>query len=45
MLEKSFSLLFYQKKAAYEQKGQVHIYMRITIDGKRKEVSTLRKPI
>lgn len=43
MLEKSFGLLFYQKKPSYHVKGAIIIYMRITVDGLRKEISTGRK--
>jgi hypothetical protein len=40
MLEKNFSLLFYLKKEKRDVNGQVPVYMRITVDGIRKEIST-----
>jgi site-specific recombinase XerD len=43
MLEKSFSLLFYLKKPKNYLKGARPIYMRITVDGIPKEISTGRK--
>ena len=43
MLEKSFSLLFYLKKSKAYRKGPMPIYMRITVDGIRKEISTSRQ--
>ena len=43
MLEKSFSLLFYLKKPKNYQKGSIPIYMRITVDGIPKEISTGRQ--
>lgn len=43
MLEKSFSLLFYLKKPKNYLKGARIIYMRITVDGIPKEISTGRK--
>ncbi len=43
MLEKSLGILFYQKRRGTEGKGAIPIYMRITVDGIRKEVSTGRK--
>lgn len=42
MLEKSFGLLFYLKKPKNYQKGNMPIYMRITVDGVPKEISTGR---
>ena len=42
MLEKSFGLLFYLKKPSYYRGGNMPIYMRITVDGLPKEVSTKR---
>ena len=42
MLEKSFGLLFYLKKPKNYVFGEVPIYLRITIDGVEKEVSTKR---
>ncbi len=42
MLDKSFGLLFYLKKPKNYEKGEVPIYMRITIDGIPKELSTKR---
>lgn len=43
MLEKSFSLLFYLKKPKNYQKGSMPIYLRITVDGIPKEISTGRQ--
>jgi len=42
MLEKSFSLLFYIKRQKNYSKGPVPIYMRITVNGCRTELSTGR---
>jgi len=43
MLEKSFSLLFYLKKPKNYLKGAMPIYLRITVDGIPKEISTGRQ--
>lgn len=43
MLEKSLGLLFYQKKVKNYKKGPVDIYLRITVDGLSKDISTKRK--
>jgi site-specific recombinase XerD len=43
MLEKSFSLLFYLKKPKNYLKGMMPIYLRITVDGIPKEISTGRQ--
>ncbi len=43
MLEKSFSLLFYLKKPRNYLKGPRPIYLRITVDGIPKEISTGRQ--
>ena len=43
MLEKSFSLLFYLKKSKNYLKGDMPIYLRITVDGFPKEISTGRQ--
>lgn len=43
MLEKSFSLLFYLKKPKNYLKGNMPIYLRITVDGIPKEISTGRQ--
>lgn len=43
MLEKSFSILFYLKKPKNYLKGAIPIYMRITVDGFPKEISTGRQ--
>lgn len=40
MLEKSFSILFYLKKPKGYTKGIVPVYMRITVDGIPKEITT-----
>jgi site-specific recombinase XerD len=42
MLDKSFGLLFYLKKPKNYKKGPVPIYLRITVDGIPKELSTKR---
>ena len=42
MLDKSFGLLFYLKKRSGYQKGEVPIYLRITVDGVSKELSVKR---
>jgi hypothetical protein len=42
MLEKSFGLLFYLKQTPNYKKEQMYIYMRITVDGTSKELSTKR---
>lgn len=43
MLEKSWGLLFYLKKPKRYTKGPRYIYLRITVDGVPKELSTKRK--
>ena len=42
MLDKSFGLLFYLKKPKNYVKGEVPIYVRITVDGTPKELSVKR---
>jgi hypothetical protein len=42
MLDKSFGLLFYLKKRNNYVKGAVPIYLRITVNGIAKEISTKR---
>ena len=42
MLDKSFGLLFYLKKRNNYVKGPIPIYLRITVDGSTKELSTKR---
>src|SRR5690349_18238119 len=42
MLDKSFGLHFYLKKPKNYQKGSIPIYLRITVDGIPKELSTKR---
>ena len=42
MLDKSFGLLFYLKKPKNYVKGEVPIYLRITVDGIPKELSIKR---
>ncbi len=37
------SLLFYLKKSKADSEGRAMIYLRITVDGKRAELSTGRK--
>jgi len=43
MLEKSFGLLFFMRKPKNYQTGPLPIYLRITVDGVPKELSTKRK--
>ena len=43
MLGKNFSLLFYLKKPKTYQRGDMPIYMRITVEGLVKELTTSRK--
>jgi hypothetical protein len=43
MLDKSFSLLFYLKKPKNYVNGKIPIYLRITVDGTPKEITTKRK--
>lgn len=43
MLEKSFGLLFFMRKPKNYQTGPLPIYLRITVDGGSKELSTKRK--
>jgi hypothetical protein len=42
MVSKTFGLIFYLKKPRNYVKGAVPIYMRITIDGARTEISSKR---
>jgi site-specific recombinase XerD len=42
MLDKSFGLLFYLKKPKNYVKGEIPIYLRITVDGVTKELSLKR---
>lgn len=42
MINKTFSLLFYVKKGKKLTNGKAPIYLRITIDGKRREITTKR---
>ncbi|WP_025145327.1 site-specific integrase [Pedobacter jeongneungensis] len=42
MLEKSFGLLYYLKKPKNQKKKDRYVYLRVTVDGKSKEVSTKR---
>ncbi len=41
-MNKTFGLLFYLKKSKIDAQGKCPIYLRITIDGKRTEISTKR---
>lgn len=43
MLEKSFSLLFYPKKSKSYVSGDMPIYLRITVNGVSKELTTKRR--
>jgi site-specific recombinase XerD len=42
-MDKSFGLLFYPKKNKHDQAGESIIYMRITVDNERCDISTKRK--
>ncbi|MGQ7856244.1 Arm DNA-binding domain-containing protein [Pedobacter sp. WC2501] len=42
-MKTNFSLLFYLKKPKNYLKGAVPVYLRITVDGKRVEMSASRK--
>jgi hypothetical protein len=41
-MNQTLSILFYLKKAKEDRNGQVPIYMRITVDGQRAEMSIHR---
>ncbi|PNQ72791.1 recombinase [Hanstruepera neustonica] len=41
-MNKTFGLLFYLKKSKVDAQGKSPIYLRITVDGKRTEISTKR---
>ncbi len=41
-MNKTFGLLFYLKKSKVDAQGKSPIYMRITVDGKRTEISSKR---
>lgn len=43
MLEKSFGLFYYLKKAKNQKEQKHHVYLRITVDGDRREVSIKRQ--
>ena len=42
-MQNLLSILFYIKRKKEDQQGKVPVYMRITYDGKRAEISTMRK--
>ena len=42
MLEKSFGLLFFLKQAKNQKSDERYVYIRITVDGTSKELSTKR---
>ena len=42
-MKTNFSLLFYLKRPKNYEKGPIPVYMRITVDGKRSEVTTNRE--
>jgi hypothetical protein len=42
-MKTNFSLLFYLKKQKNYVKGAVPVYMRVTVNGKRVEVTTGRE--
>ncbi len=41
-MNKTFGLLFYLKKSKVDAQGKAPIYLRITIEGKRCEISAKR---
>jgi hypothetical protein len=43
MLEKSFGLLYYLKQTENQKNENRYIYLRITVDGERREISTKRQ--
>ncbi|NOW94173.1 site-specific integrase [Mucilaginibacter sp. SG564] len=43
MLEKSFGLLYYLKQTKNRKNENRYIYLRITVDGERREISTKRQ--
>src|SRR5665213_475402 len=43
MLEKSFGLFYYLKQAKNQKEQRWYVYLRITVDGDRKEVSIKRQ--
>ena len=43
MLEKSFGLLYYLKQTKNQKNENRYIYLRITVDGERREISTKRQ--
>jgi hypothetical protein len=43
MLEKSLGLMFFLKDPKNYEKGGKYIYLRITVDGTSKELSTKRE--
>jgi site-specific recombinase XerD len=45
MLEKSFGLLYYLKQAKNQKDEKRYVYLRITVDGDRREISTKRQCI
>src|SRR5450755_532722 len=44
-MEQSFGLVFHLKKPKNFQKGELPVYMRITVDGQSCEISTKQKCI
>ncbi|MCB0458634.1 MAG: site-specific integrase, partial [Flavobacteriaceae bacterium] len=44
-MKNTFSVLFYPKKKNVNNAGETLLYMRITINGKRTEISTHRKVV
>jgi len=43
MLERSFSLFYYLKQAENQKEQRWYVYLRITVDGERREVSIKRQ--
>lgn len=41
-MNKTFGLLFYLKKSKVDSQGKAPIYLRVTVDGKRSEITTKR---
>ena len=42
-MNKTFGILYYLKKSKIDNQGKAPIYLRITVDGKRSEISIKRK--
>ena len=42
-MQRTFSLLFYIKRSKADSNGMANVYLRITVNGKRAELSIRRK--